>query len=197
MCPTLHQEEDAIHHLDPDQEDRQMEPEEEEEDHQGATLGESSEEDHPEEDHPEEDRPEEVHQEEVQHPGSKAPARVPPRHRIRITAVACRVIAAPLPPSIVSSSSSSSFELALAALPSCRRSPFLPSCRRSPLLNRRRRVVVIVAGVIRCVVVAVGMAVTGRRCRVWDRTYAGEFVVVVVEHGKPPWPVATFSTPAR
>ncbi|KAH9168676.1 hypothetical protein EDB89DRAFT_1909153 [Lactarius sanguifluus] len=103
----------------------------------------------------------------------------------------------PLPPSIVSSSSSSSFELALAALPSCRRSPFLPSCRRSPLLNRRRHVIVIVAGVIRCVIVAIGMAVTGRRCRVWDRTYAGEFVVVIVERGKPPWPVATFSTPAQ
>ncbi|KAH9163385.1 hypothetical protein EDB89DRAFT_1912709 [Lactarius sanguifluus] len=121
----------------------------------------------------------------------KAPAHVPPRHRIRITAIACRVIAVPLPPSIVSSSSSSSFELALAAL---------SSCRRSPLLNRRRCVVVVIAGVIRCVVVTVGMAVTGCRRRVWDRTYAAEFVVVVVlnvERGKPPWPVATFSTPAR
>ncbi|KAH9168016.1 hypothetical protein EDB89DRAFT_2074399 [Lactarius sanguifluus] len=64
-------EEDATHHLDPDQEDRQAEAEREE-DHRDATSGEFSEEDRPEEDHPEEDHPEEVRQEEVQHLGSKS-----------------------------------------------------------------------------------------------------------------------------
>ncbi|KAH9166672.1 hypothetical protein EDB89DRAFT_1910517 [Lactarius sanguifluus] len=87
-----------------------------------------------------------------------------PRHRIRVTTAACRVIAAPL---LLSIASSSSFEVAL------------PSCRRSPLMSIARASLAVVAVVVELSPAVVVVFGTGY-------ALAGFVVVVVldVERGK-------------